>query len=400
LDCGGYEAFKRSFGATLEDPRLEAVAKLAGAGPVNRALDLGCGRGELSLELARRGFEVTAIDYSEDALKIASEAVSRSQNLSSLISLECNDVNVADFRGLYGVAVAADLIEHMKPVELDRLYERTAEHLAQDGLFIIHTYPNLWYYKYEHRRRLKIARRIGAYLPTEPRTRYELLMHINEQSPRVLRRQLSKYFSHVLVWFGTPRRVGENLERKFSISEMRSAPDLFAVASHSPVSIAKLLAQMRMEALAKTDVARIGLIVRTFPAAMQTRSRYQVSVELRNGARKDLRSTAPYPIYLSYHWIGTDGKYVIFEGERTGLMPDARSGSSSTYEVSVTAPDTPGRYLLRVTLVQERIRWFDQAPNGVYCELRILCRESDFGGAPLAAPTGAVSGSPPEGRWA
>jgi predicted O-methyltransferase YrrM len=401
LDCEGYDAFKRTLGATLEDPRLEAVAKLTGAGPITRALDLGCGRGELSLELARRGFEVTAIDYSEDAVKIAREAMNRSPTLASLISLQCDDVNVAELRGLYGIAVAADLIEHMKPVELDRLYQRTAEHLAKDGLFIVHTYPNLWYYKYEHLRRLKIARQIGAYLPTEPRTRYELLMHINEQSPRMLRRQLSKYFSHVLVWFGTPSRVGENLERKFSISEMRAAPDLFAVASHSPVSLGKLVAQMRMEALAKTDLAQIGLRVRAFPGAMQIRSQSKVSVELRNGTRKVLRSTAPYPVYLSYHWLGIDGKYVIFEGERTALMPDARSRSFSTYEMCVTAPDRPGTYLLRVTLVQERIQWFDQMPNGVYCDLRILCLESDYGGARLAVPTGTASASPPaEGRRA
>jgi 2-polyprenyl-3-methyl-5-hydroxy-6-metoxy-1,4-benzoquinol methylase len=95
-DCGGYEAFKRTFGATLEEPRLEAVANLAGTAPVNRALDLGCGRGELSLELARRGFEVTAIDYSEDGVAIAREAISRNPNLSSSISLVCSDVNAAD----------------------------------------------------------------------------------------------------------------------------------------------------------------------------------------------------------------------------------------------------------------------------------------------------------------
>jgi SAM-dependent methyltransferase len=375
LDCGGYEAFKRSFGATLEDPRLATVAKLAGAGSVNRALDLGCGRGELSLELARRGFEVTAIDYSQDAITIAREAVRRSPKLSSHISFSCDDVNAVDLSGKYGIAIAADLIEHMKPSELDRLYQRTAEHLAIDGLFIVHTYPNLWYYKYEHRRRLKLARQIGAYLPTEPRSRYELLMHINEQSPRVLKRQLSKYFRHVLVWFGAFSEAGENLKRKFSISEMRAAPDLYAVASHSPIPIAQLVRQMCMEALAASDLKQLELSVKSYPPRVRPDSRFTVSVELHNGTNTDLKSAEPYPVHLSYHWLGANGQYAIFGGERTRLVPEAGRGSCTSYELNATAPAKPGTYVLRVTLVQERIRWFDQEPDGVQCELKISCAE-------------------------
>jgi 2-polyprenyl-3-methyl-5-hydroxy-6-metoxy-1,4-benzoquinol methylase len=374
LNCQGYEAFKRTLGARLEDPRLQAVARLAGASTTDRALDLGCGRGELSLELARRGFEVTAIDYSENAIQIAREATSHSPQLAYLISLECNDVNAASLRGPYGIAVAADLIEHMKPSELDRLYQRTADHLARDGLFIIHTYPNLWYYQYEHPRRLRIARQIGAYLPDDPRTRYELLMHINEQSPRVLKRQLRKYFKYVLVWFGHPEQVGENLGRRFSIREIGAAPDLFAVASHSPISIAKLLAQVRMEPLTEADAHKIELALHSTPSRMRIGARYSILVELRNGASTDLRSADPYPVHLAYHWLKTSGHYLIFEGERSRITPDMRSGGSDIYEMGVTAPDVPGNYVLRITLVQERIRWLDQAPYRVYCDLPIACQ--------------------------
>jgi SAM-dependent methyltransferase len=375
MDCGGYEAFKRTFGATLEDSRLEAMAKLAGAGRGNRALDLGCGRGELSLELARRGFEVTAIDYSQSAIAIAGEAIGRNPNFSSSISLICDDVNAAEIRGQYAIAVAADLIEHMKASELDTLYQRVAEHLARGGRFIVHTYPNLWFYKYEHRRRLKIAKQIGAYLPIQPRSRYELLMHINEQSAPVLKRQLEKHFKHVVVWFGTPSQAAENLGRKFSISEMRAAPDLFAVASHSPVPVADLLAQFRMQRLTEKNLEGLALIVNSFPSSTRVNSRFSVGVELRNGTSTDLKSADPYPVHLSYHWIGTDNQYVVYDGERTPLVPDARRGSVNSYNVNVTSPEKPGTYVLRVTLVQERVRWFDQTPNEAQRELGISCLE-------------------------
>jgi 2-polyprenyl-3-methyl-5-hydroxy-6-metoxy-1,4-benzoquinol methylase len=373
FDCEGHEAFKRSAGAKLEDARLEAVAKLVGAGPVNRALDLGCGRGELSLELARRGFEVTAIDYSEDAVQITKEAINRSPNLARQISVQCNDVNAAEFGERCGIAVAVDLIEHMEPGELDKLYRKVADHLALDGLFIVHTYPNLWYYKYEYSRKLRVAKQIGAYLPTQPRSRYELLMHINEQSPRVLKRQLRNHFPNVVVWFGKPENVGENLERKFSISEMRAAPDLFAIASHSPISLDKLLAEIRMKALDEKDIKGLEITIKTHPPEMRTGSHYPLTVELWNDSLTDLKSVAPYPIHLAYHWMNLKEELLVLDGERTHLSPDSKAGSKNVYEMTVASPAESGTYLLRVTLVQERIRWFDQIPGGVYCDLKMVC---------------------------
>ena len=372
-DCGGYEAFKRNFGARLEDDRLQAVARLCATAVPGQALDLGCGRGELSLELARLGFGVTAIDYSKDAIEIAREAASRSSKLSAMISLECNGVNEAKLQGPYSVAVAADLIEHMLSLELDRLYERVAACLSRHGLFVVHTYPNLWYYKYEYARRLRLAEKIGAYLPPQPRTRYELLMHINEQSPRVLKRQLSKHFRHVLVWFGTPLTAGDNLQRRFSIQEMRAAPDLFAVASHSPIVVRKLVEALQMDVLPEATAREIKLTVNMFPSRMWAGARHSIAVELKNGATIDLKSVPPRPIHLSYHWLGTNGQYVEFGGERTRLKPDARAGLPTSYEMSIKSPEIPGTYLLRVTLVQESTRWFDQAPIKLYCDLPVVC---------------------------
>jgi 2-polyprenyl-3-methyl-5-hydroxy-6-metoxy-1,4-benzoquinol methylase len=369
------EIYRHAGGVEAENRCLEAIARLAGAGAVGRALNLGYGGGELALKLAGRGFDVTTIDDSENGVRAAPESINSNQRSICSISLQSSDVKAADLEGQYGVVVAVDILEHMRPAELDRLYQRTAEHLSRNGLFIVHAYPNLWYYKYEHHRRLKVARQIGAYLPSEPRTRYELLLHVNEQSPRALKKQLSKYFPHVLVWFGSPERIEDNLARRFSISDMRASPDLFAVASHSHISISKLLAQFRMEPVVDLDLKQLELSVTSFPSMMRTMSRHAVSVDLRNGGSIDLKSADPYPIHLSYHWVGTDGRYVVFDGERTRLVPDARSGSSVLYEMSVTAPDLPGTYVLRLTLVQEQVRWFDQGPDSLCKQLQILVHE-------------------------
>jgi SAM-dependent methyltransferase len=58
----GSDEYKRDKGFSLHHARLRTMADLAELAPVGRALDLGCGRGELSVHLARLGHQVTAVD--------------------------------------------------------------------------------------------------------------------------------------------------------------------------------------------------------------------------------------------------------------------------------------------------------------------------------------------------
>ena len=62
----------------------------------------------------------------------------------------------------------------------------------------------------------------------------------------------------------------------------------------------------------------------------------------------------------------------VFDGIRTPLVPSIEPGSSQTYEIKIAAPPEPGDYRLRVILVQEGIRWFDELPqtNG-FCDLSV-----------------------------
>jgi demethylmenaquinone methyltransferase/2-methoxy-6-polyprenyl-1,4-benzoquinol methylase len=60
------------------------VIELAAVQPGNRALDLCCGTGDLALALARRGAEVTGIDFSPAMLEIAEAR--RQRNFKSQIS--------------------------------------------------------------------------------------------------------------------------------------------------------------------------------------------------------------------------------------------------------------------------------------------------------------------------
>jgi hypothetical protein len=88
-----------------------------------------------------------------------------------------------------------------------------------------------------------------------------------------------------------------------------------------------------------------------------------VQCEVTNRTSQRLGSHHPAPIYLSYHWFDADGNVAIFEGLRAPLIPPLAPGSSGIYELKIAAPRDPGEYRLRITLVQEGVRWFDELPG-------------------------------------
>lgn len=85
-----------------------------------------------------------------------------------------------------------------------------------------------------------------------------------------------------------------------------------------------------------------------------------------------LVSAAPNPVHLSYRWV-LDGGAPPIEGLRSvlpqALPPSARVACRLTLE----APPTLGDYTLVITLVQEQVRWFDEADqaNGVAYRIRV-----------------------------
>ena len=373
-DCGGFDSFKRTQGVKLQDPRLRTVAQIAGLAPAVRALDLGCGRGELSIALARLGFDVTGIDYSPDAIALAESARSAADDPALRVEFICDDLIRAPLEGSYDAVVAADVVEHLAPAELDKLYERIAAHLSTDGLFVIHTFPNSWYYRYEHARKLRIARSVGAYLPLNPRSRYEQLMHINEQSPRVLRRQLRQHFPHVLVWFSEHGVADpfENLRRRFLIREMAQSGDLFAIAGKRPIQSCALLREFRMEP--GFPVAKGDLVIEVLraPPAVRADSTFTVDLLVKNGSLTSLKSLPPNPVHLAYHWLeAASSQMVVFDGERTPLEPPLSGQSERRYQMFVRSPVEKKRYHLRATLVQEFVRWLDGPPAEAFADISI-----------------------------
>lgn len=93
------------------------------------ALDLGCGRGELTVQLVKRGYEVISTDISSVALDITRE------NLGALKANLIETDSVPD--GKYGIIFAKLLIYAIQ--NRQKFYKDVHNHLVKDGVFIIMT---------------------------------------------------------------------------------------------------------------------------------------------------------------------------------------------------------------------------------------------------------------------
>ncbi len=116
---------------------VKIIKKEYRSGAPELLLDLGCGTGKMTIELARRGYDMTGIDYSVEMLDIArSEA--ESAGLSDKILWLCQDITEFELYGTVDVAVSClDTLNHLdKPRDLKKCLDLVHNYLIPDGLFI------------------------------------------------------------------------------------------------------------------------------------------------------------------------------------------------------------------------------------------------------------------------
>ncbi|MCR8850664.1 class I SAM-dependent methyltransferase [Rossellomorea sp. SC111] len=100
-----------------------------------RVLDIACGTGELSLRLARDGYDVTGVDLSQDMLTIAQEKAS-AQNVQ--LKLFQQDMSRLDSLGEYDIiTIFCDSLNYLEDEsDVESTFKGVYTHLKQDGLFL------------------------------------------------------------------------------------------------------------------------------------------------------------------------------------------------------------------------------------------------------------------------
>ncbi|HSX40316.1 MAG TPA: class I SAM-dependent methyltransferase [Candidatus Saccharimonadales bacterium] len=191
--CLGSEEFKKSKGQRLH-PRVKHLLDSLPITSVMKVLDLGCGRGDISLFLAKKAGEVIGIDYSKDAIDLANEIKSSAdKGIKNNVKFLRQDANALSFsENFFDAAICIDLFEHLYPAELNKVMKELKRVLKPNGLLFVHTGTNKLLYNYTYPLYIlpvnkfltSIDRKIKhvSYppLPDDPRTREEKIQHVNE----------------------------------------------------------------------------------------------------------------------------------------------------------------------------------------------------------------------------
>jgi O-antigen ligase len=100
------------------------------------------------------------------------------------------------------------------------------------------------------------------------------------------------------------------------------------------------------------------------PARLSPDAVARVDLEVTNDGTLGWPASGPNPVDVSYHWTDErSGRTVVFDGVRTALPHDVAPGERARLAAEVRAPLEPGRYELRLDVVQEHVTWFGEQGN-------------------------------------
>jgi cyclopropane fatty-acyl-phospholipid synthase-like methyltransferase len=191
-------------------PKFIYAVNISGLTKGNSALDIGCGRGDLMMALAKKGAEVTGIDYSTDALAIAQKAIDKqpAEIKNKLQVLHSNATSLNFLNQTFDYIFMTDLVEHLYPHELKQCFEECKRVLKPKGKLIVHTAPNRWYNDFGYPLWEQPINKIlnllfGQKLLTRPiRTEIDFKVHINEQTIISLKKHLAQTGFNSKTWLG------------------------------------------------------------------------------------------------------------------------------------------------------------------------------------------------------
>ncbi len=171
-----------------------------------KVLDIGCGRGEMSIYAQKSGCEVVGIDYSQDAIDMCKELLEKSgvSDNPKITFLHIDENHLPFSDDHFDVIFFLDVWEHIYPEQIAVLLKEFRRVLKKGGRLIIQTSPNklffekgfpmyTYYFNYVINRFIfqPLVGRTIARAQKNPRSELERVMHINEQTRFSLGRALS-----------------------------------------------------------------------------------------------------------------------------------------------------------------------------------------------------------------
>lgn len=204
--CLGSEEFKKTQGKILH-PRLKKLLSQISIKPNMKILDLGCGRGDISLSVAQKAQEVIGIDYSKSAIKIASSIKKKfpARVQKRVNFYHMNSKHLKFKENYFDLIICIDIFEHLYKPELEQAMKELSRVLKPGGILFVHTGANKILYDFTYKYYILPVNRFLTFvdqlvkntryksLPFDPRTKEEKIQHVNEPTFFYLKALFTKY---------------------------------------------------------------------------------------------------------------------------------------------------------------------------------------------------------------
>jgi ubiquinone/menaquinone biosynthesis C-methylase UbiE len=226
--CLGSEEFKKSGGISIDQELVEILKDITFKKEM-RVLDIGCGRGDINVYIARKVKESIGIDYSKAAIKIANGIKKNlPAAIRSRLDFKLMDATKLDFdTNHFDVIVAIDIFEHLTPAELSMSMKEIKRVLKPNGILFVHTGANKLLYDKTYRVYTlpvnkflttidkKLFAKKYSPLPNDPRTKDEKIQHVNEPTYDALQKlfQRNNFIGKIKTKVGFIKK-GDSLKTK------------------------------------------------------------------------------------------------------------------------------------------------------------------------------------------
>lgn len=118
------------------------------------------------------------------------------------------------------------------------------------------------------------------------------------------------------------------------------------------------------------EPGQIAVTMGEIPPQIEHGKTCTLCTRIYNRSPHTLGEFPPYPVRLSYYWLSNSGERLPEpDWIRTLIQQPIRPQEQASIYMQVKAPDKQGVYRLRVTLVQEWYRWFDEPPLSIYADI-------------------------------
>lgn len=204
--CLGSDEFKKTGGRKLH-PKVKSMIDAIGIRSSMNVLDIGCGRGDITLYVAKRAKSVTGIDYSTEAIKIANRIKKKYppkiKGKTKFYVMSATDLNLKE--NSFDLILLIDIFDHLSIKEQEKMLNAIVKLLKVGGEIYLKTCANKILlsqtYKYHIYPINQILTKIDKVLkntyyeglPTNPRTHEQMHQHINESEYFRLKKILNKH---------------------------------------------------------------------------------------------------------------------------------------------------------------------------------------------------------------